>query len=81
MACKQALEPAEAMGHVRILSGILMTLGKIKFEQGQEDQAMPLLERALALVGTSTPAISLPLIETLADVYSNLDKSKQAAEY
>lgn len=79
--CNQALEPAEAMGHVRILSGILMTLGKIKFQQGQEAQAMPLLERALSLVGTSTPTISLPLIETLASVYSNLDKSKQAATY
>ncbi|EGG29329.1 two-component response regulator protein [Aequoribacter fuscus] len=81
LECNQALEPAEAMGHVRILSGILMTLGKIKFQQGQEAQAMPLLERALSLVGTSTPTISLPLIETLASVYSNLDKSKQAATY
>ncbi len=81
LECNQALEQAEAMGHVRILSGILMTLGKIKFQQGQEAQAMPLLERALSLVGTSTPTISLPLIETLASVYSNLDKAKQAATY
>jgi diguanylate cyclase (GGDEF)-like protein len=81
LECNQALEPAEAIGHVRILSGILMTLGKIKFQQGQEAQAMPLLERALELVGTSTPTISLPLIETLAKVYSNLDKSQQAANY
>ena len=80
LECYQALEPAEAIGHVRILSGILMTLGKIKFQQGQEAQAMPLLERAIELVGTSTPAISLPLIETLASVYSNLDKSQEAAE-
>lgn len=81
LECIQALEPAEAIGHVRILSGILMTLGKIKFQQDQKSQAIPLLERALELVGTSTPTISLPLIETLADVYSNLGQPKDAARY
>ena len=81
LECNQALEPAEAIGHVRILSGILMTLGKIKFQKDQKAQATSLLERALELVGTSTHTISLPLIETLADVYSNLGQSEHAARY
>ena len=81
LECNQALERAEAIGHVRILSGILMTLGKIKFQQGKAAQATPLLERALDLVGTTTPTVSQPLIETLASVYANLDQPKKAATY
>lgn len=81
LECNQALAPAEALGHIRILSGILMTLGKIKFEQGDEGKAIPLLQRALELVGTGTPTISLPVIEALANAYTASDRHAKASQY
>ena len=81
LECRHALQGAEALGHVRILSGILMTLGKLQFEQGNMTEALAPLQRALDLVGTSTPTISLPLLETLATVHTQLNLPAQAASY
>lgn len=81
LECLRALHGAEALGHVRILSGILMTLGKLQFEQGNMTEALAPLQRALDLVGTGTPTISLPLLETLATVHTQLNLPEQAASY
>jgi tetratricopeptide (TPR) repeat protein len=52
--CAKALKLATDLGHMRLISGLLMTQGELLLKLGQPEESLAALERAQSIAGDST---------------------------
>ena len=79
--CAKALKLANNLGHMRLISGVLMTQGELLLKLGQPGDSLMALERAQKIAGASTFTLDDALAKALAKTHEALGNYREAAQF